>query len=447
MLHEHTMTSTLVLAFCMGGWLGICTGQSSTYDERVGNYTALYSFYSFGTNGVFDTVIPKEDTTQPIDVSLQMKLYSVGDVDAVAGRIQLFGALKMVWQDTIITAIGSKALPLTSPSDLVVDYRRLWTPVIVLMNSADSVDRIGDEAYKVRYETTTKTVTWQPRVLIEAACAPNVRYFPFDQQECSLTFLPWGQNKTKIKLSVLSDEWDVTDYSENGVWKIDKTASAASEVGEFYNAVFTITINRVPTYFLINIVFPILCLSLLSGMIFLLPAASGERIGFGITCFLSFVVLLQTLMQFLPRTSSPMSLLCYYVIIMMVLSATLSIVTIILLRLYHKPKNAAMPNWLKRIVELINCTICKRNCCGKRNSVGPKMPGKTSNNNSTQLEVMSISSTDKLGDGPVVTEENDLNDPDWEDLGRIFDSFFFLVFLGVQAAVSLFFLVPIAARL
>ena len=60
---------------------------------------------------------------------------------------------------------------------------------------------------------------------------------------------------------------------------------------------------------------------------------------------------------------------------------------------------------------------------------------------------MSISSTDKLGDGPVVTEENDLNDPDWEDLGRIFDSFFFLVFLGVQAAVSLFFLVPIAARL
>ena len=153
------MTSTLVLAFCMCGWLGICTGQSSTYDERVGNYTALYSFYSFGTNGVFDTVIPKEDTTQPIDVSLQMKLYSVGDVDAVAGRIQLFGALKMVWQDTIITAIGSKALPLTSPSDLVVDYRRLWTPVIVLMNSADSVDRIGDEAYKVRYETTSQTLS------------------------------------------------------------------------------------------------------------------------------------------------------------------------------------------------------------------------------------------------------------------------------------------------
>lgn len=433
-----TITFLLVKTICCCTWLQVCNGL--LYDEAKVIYTALYSDYTFGVNGVYDSVVPQLGSSQPLDVNLEMKLYSLSGIDAVAGSIQLIAALKMEWQDNTIST-GDPG------NTLHVDYRRLWTPVIVLMNSADSIKRVGDETYKVRYNPTTATVTWQPRLIVDAACNTNVQFFPFDQQECSLTFIPWFQDKNKITLHVLSNEWDLLDYSVNGVWTIEKTWSTTGSVGNFSSAVFTITVNRVPLYFLINIVFPILCLSLLTGMVFLLPAASGERVGFCITCFLSFVVLLQTLMQYLPRTSSPMSLLCYYVVVMMMFSAVVSIVTILLLRLYSKPKNEPMPAWLKTVVETLNCTKCKRMC---QNSVRPtfkskKIPEETSKNGVTTIEIRSVTSGDELGEErpkPEVT-----NEANWDDLARILDFFFFLVFIGVQSAISLFFLVPIGTRL
>lgn len=36
------------------------------------------------------------------------------------------------------------------------------------------------------------------------------------------------------------------------------------------------------------------------------------------------------------------------------------------------------------------------------------------------------------------------NDVTWADLGRVLDKFLFLVFLGGQATVSFFFLIPLA---
>jgi hypothetical protein len=61
-------------------------------------------------------------------------------------------------------------------------------------------------------------------------------------------------------------------------------------------------------------------------------------LGFCITCFLSFVVLMQTTMQFLPQIASPMSLLCVYVFLMMCFSVFINIVTVLMLRIYHKPE-------------------------------------------------------------------------------------------------------------
>lgn len=419
-----------------------------SYDDITVDYLGLYSSYSFD-NGTFSTVIPRPNATAPIDVALQMKIYFISDFDAVDGTIGLIGSLKMSWQDSAAFVFAKYV----HGENLHVDYRKLWTPVMVLKNSVDSVKRVGNEAYKVRYDTQFGVVTWQPRVIINAACSPDMSYFPFDQQVCSLTFVPWFQDKDTIRLKVQSSEWDTVDYSKNGVWAIEKTESSVSLTGDSYKVDFTITINRAPTYFLVNIVLPILCLSLLSGMVFLLPAASGERIGFCITCFLAFVVLLQTLMRYLPSTSSPMSLLCYYVIIMMMFSGTLGIINILLMRLYLKPETEPMPKWLKHVLELIKCIKCRK--LYRRIKRSASKTEKSSNgiaNEKTEnvTHVKSVKQLEEAIQHKADTEEDqesDFEEMDWNTLGKLFDSFFFLVFIGVQCAVSLFFLVPIAARL
>lgn len=445
------------VAFLVGAiCLQLCVNFSKcvTFDDLKTEYTALYEAYRFNIindiYGVYNTVIPRLDSLAPLDVSLQMKLYSISGFDAVSGSIELIGSLKLVWQDSVtaIAGVGQR---------LRVDYRRIWTPVIVLMNSADSVTSVGDTTYKVQFDSSTGEATWQPRVIANAACDPDVRYFPFDQQTCSLTFTPWFQDKDKIKLSVSSNEWDFLDYSENGIWIVEKTESAATLEGNSYQAVFTITVNRAPTYFLISIVFPILFVSLLSGCLFLLPAASGERLGFGMTCFLALVVLLQTLMQYMPRVSSPMSLLCYYVIVMIMFSATVIIVTILLLRLYNKPENERIPRWLVHVLEIIKCIKCKRVKCGKRSVVVPedetstsKQNGRIANKTSTKQNKSKPAADlpqTRLEKAREVDNNGQIEEVDWDTLGKLLDTFFFVVFLAVQGAVSFFFLLPIAARI
>ncbi|KAH3828982.1 hypothetical protein DPMN_130970 [Dreissena polymorpha] len=203
-------------------------------------------------------------------------------------------------------------------------------------------------------------------MIAKAACEPDMTYFPFDQQNCELSFTTWFQNRSILTLTLGSSEWNLDNYDVNGVWEIEETTAEISEVGGYDYAKFTIKFNRNPMYFVINLVFPVLLLSLLSGFVFILPAASGERVGFGITCFLSFMVLLQTIMIYKPQTSSPMYLFCYYVILMLLFSGFLSIVTILLLKVSND-SGIDVPKWLVHFVEIIKCIKIRKLIRARKN--------------------------------------------------------------------------------
>lgn len=477
------------------------SGQCETWTDAKTEYENLYKANAVSDKDSYTDVIPSSNYSQPLEVSLSMQLYALGGYDAVNGALDVMGSLEMKWTDEIVTGV----IAATSVPEVIVDYRALWTPVIVLMNSADSVERVGDETYKVRINSLTGEVKWKPRMIIKASCAPDVRYFPFDQQKCYFTFRPWFQDASKIKLSVSSETWNLEEYGGNGVWTIESTKATAYQSGDFYVAVFEITINRAPNYFTFNLVLPILFLSLLSGVVFLLPAASGERVGFGITCFLSFVVLLQTTMNFLPQASSPMSLLCFYLIIMMIFSAFLSIVNILMLRIYNKPKGDKIYPWLIRFIYIIQCVICRRKLCKRKSNAvrdesvssisssstqqdteekgmllkeGKGMPRNTAfrtnpvgkdsttrviENKHGVISVIEISANSVISESlperndgapsendnsttSSIEEEEDQHDVDWDDLGRILDIFFLVLFLGAQGAFSFFFLVPLGTK-
>ena len=170
---------------------------------------------------------------------------------------------------------------------------------------------------------------------------------------------PWKQESSLITLQVTSEKWDTGDVQGSSVWDLEDTKSSISLSGDITVAEFEITIKRKPLFMAIVIVLPVLLLSVLTGFLFLLPPASGERVGFGITCFLSFVILLQTIMQLLPDSSDPMSLLCYYVILMLTLSAVLSIVNIFLLRLYMSPGKDEVPKAFIYFYKTIKCRPCR----------------------------------------------------------------------------------------
>ena len=444
--------------------------QQTFADAKIDYEYLVQSYHVQGISNHIHTdttSIPRPDpATAPLTINISMAMYSMADYDAVAGTLDIVGSVQLQWTDSTSTLmnIDWSSTQLTS---MMLDYRKVWTPVVVLINSANSVQRIGDAAYKVRHVKASGLTTWNPRVLMTSSCTPDVSYFPFDQQECDFVFTTWFHNSTYLTLSVSSvSEWDLTNFEPNGVWDVGSTRSSSYETGGYYYAKFTVVFNRQATYYVLNVLFPILLLSFLSGLVFLIPPDSGERVGFGITCFLSFVVLLQTMMEFLPEASSPMSLLCYYVIIMMMFSAVLSIVTILVLKVYTKPEDAEIPRLLVHFIEVVKCIKFKRFFFKKKRAakITPTANGSTSTektdglaekttksvNKDKDIEVLSI--TSKKADVEHVTGDDDVDTDDdietveWSDVGWILDVFFILAFIGTQAFFSLVFLVPLATR-
>ncbi|KAH3828980.1 acetylcholine receptor subunit alpha-1-B-like [Dreissena polymorpha] len=467
--------------------------SSTTWDKIKAEYVSLYDAYSHASSpdsSTYHTIVPRSDATVPLPVSVSFELFSIGGFDAVDGALNLIGSLNMSWKDETGNFPKSKKHEVDT---VIVDYSKVWTPVIVMVNSADSVSRVGDSTYKVRFNLQTAQVNWKPRMIAKAACEPDMTYFPFDQQNCELSFTTWFQNRSILTLTLGSSEWNLDNYDVNGVWEIEETTAEISEVGGYDYAKFTIKFNRNPMYFVINLVFPVLLLSLLSGFVFILPAASGERVGFGITCFLSFMVLLQTIMIYMPQTSSPMSLFCYYVILMLLFSGFLSIVTILLLKVSND-SGTDVPKWLVHFVEIIKCIKIRKLIRARKNKraitpasdeidlmrprniadstfrskfqadritdehipTGPVENGASKPENAKNDHAVARKSillvkefqsdnNDDNDDGKADTDEN-ASGVTWESVGGILDTFFFIAFLGAQAALSVFFLVPIATR-
>ena len=72
-----------------------------------------------------------------------------------------------------------------------------------------------------------------------------------------------------------------------------------------------LVLARRPMFVVVILILPVLVMGLLNTLVFLLPAASGERVSYSITILLSQALLLTIVSDNIPKTSSPVSILCY----------------------------------------------------------------------------------------------------------------------------------------
>ena len=93
----------------------------------------------------------------------------------------------------------------------------------------------------------------------------------------------------------------------NDQWRI-VSANATHEDFEddgknYSSALYWVNAKRKPYYCLTTIVFPCTLLSIMSLLMFCLPADNGDKISLGITVFLTFSVFQLLIADIMPRTS------------------------------------------------------------------------------------------------------------------------------------------------
>jgi hypothetical protein len=93
--------------------------------------------------------------------------------------------------------------------------------------------------------------------------------------------------------------WDIVD-----AWVLfDDVQMGASFIR------YHILLRRKPVYYVLNIILPILVLSLIALLVFWLPADSGEKMGLAVTVVLSFTVAQDTMSNIIPKTSDSLPLI------------------------------------------------------------------------------------------------------------------------------------------
>ena len=388
---------------------------------------------------------PVKDQDDTVKVYLSFAAVAIQEFNEILERFSVTSALFVNWRDEDMSWDPAEYGNITST---FLGYKDIWVPELILNNPAQKLDSFGKEWQKIRYYSSG-TALWLPGDLVRSTCSLNVLYFPFDIQECSIELNAWGYMSSEVKLIPVSDNIDTTLLSEHGTWNVIKTTARAADVNSASKVTFTFVLERKSQYVIVNIVLPILFLCLLNVLVFVLPAESGERVSYAITVLLAIAVFMTIVSDTLPKTSEPIPLISYFLMIDLIVSAVISLFTILNLRIFHKHLNEPIPKWLTfihRILTRRNRRQIKDMTC-KNNG---KIDAVTLSENRCSLslcEQKMVFDTDKGVKSeertiPGLCKNNSANEElSWKDISIMLDCIFFVLSIVLIAVTFIIFLI------
>lgn len=73
-------------------------------------------------------------------------------------------------------------------------------------------------------------VMWDQPAITKSSCSVDVAYFPFDLQECHLTFGSWTHNGNQMDLFNALDSADLADFVPNVEWEASRWRSSENRL-------------------------------------------------------------------------------------------------------------------------------------------------------------------------------------------------------------------------
>ena len=399
----------------------------SDLGELVGDYV-------MGASLGKETLIPVEYTNTTMEVTVDISLAAINSFDELNGYLEISGYLHLRW--TTLNWTTQSGAANSFDISVLLGSSTFWKPPILLTNSIKETSEIGDTTSKIRCNMQTWNCEWKPWIVLRGGCIPDVRFYPFDSQSCSYKLAAWGHTASELTLTPTSSEWNEEFYVDNPEWTIESTSSEAYIRKNVSFVEYKVELKRIPTYYIISLIAPVALLAAVNVFVFILPAESGERVGFSITCFLSFVVLLNMIMGFIPASSANLAYLCYYTFIMMVFSCGMSLATVFTLWIHFKPEDSNIPVLLRGIMYLLKCRCFYYTPPPRRRSRIAAGPDETTANGWADEALVSTTKEEQ-------SEPQKEYKLTWKHVASVMDIFFFLGFLGAQAFYSIAYLLPI----
>lgn len=258
----------------------------------------------------------------------------------------------------------------------------------------------------------------------------------------------WGYLGTEVALYPIHDKVQTEYYVKNGEWTLESTSVDRIPGGLVTSdkIKFNFRIKRKPMFLVINVILPIAFMAVINLLVFVLPAESGERVSYSVTVLLALAVFMTLVGDNLPKTSEPMPIFSYYLMLVLTLSTLMTVVTILNLHVYFKKGKVIA--WCGSITRTILCHQCRfrRNKISQSNNI-PIGSGKE-NGHTVGAAITEVDAMHDLKNRTWIGIS--LNSPDvlpevtWQDVSTAIDRICLLIFFSASVIVNTVFLIILA---
>ncbi|GMT07561.1 hypothetical protein PENTCL1PPCAC_29735 [Pristionchus entomophagus] len=307
------------------------------------------------------------------------------DVDEKNQVADLNAYLRMEWMDYSVRWDPEEYEGI---SDLRFRKEQLWTPDVLLYNSADPQYDRSYASNLVVY--SNGLVNWMPPGVFRLTCQINIVYFPFDVQKCWMKFGSWTFDGTKLDLQIDDNGFDISSFIPNGEWRLENTSVTRNiQFYEccpepYYDLVFTFTIRRLALYYAFNLIVPCVLITLLTLVGFTLPPDAGEKMSLQITIMLSICVFQNQIAEMSPPTSEAVPFLGLFFAMCMFTCAGSVVGTALVLNFHNRNRRThtmgatmklIMMNWLPWILLMKRpgCIATKRQLLRQKKQVKERL--------------------------------------------------------------------------
>uniref|UniRef100_A0A915CVV1 Neurotransmitter-gated ion-channel ligand-binding domain-containing protein n=1 Tax=Ditylenchus dipsaci TaxID=166011 RepID=A0A915CVV1_9BILA len=222
-----------------------------------------------------------------ISVSMSVFLYQIIKLDAVKNTISLSGSFELYWQDEFLQWSPDAY---EGSTEIFLSSGDIWIPEFSLyysLNFNDAVKLISNNDVRVNY---TGHVRYYLPFSTESLCnSVDVKFFPFDIQQCTLLFGSWAHSNDSIKYSLYSKNLSLIDFYDNQEWQLDLSRS------------------HIIFYYVFNLVIPSAIITLVAVIGFHTPSTSGRmrdaKFRLGIMTLMSMSMILLAIVEDMPKFS------------------------------------------------------------------------------------------------------------------------------------------------
>ncbi|KAL3085228.1 hypothetical protein niasHS_010297 [Heterodera schachtii] len=311
------------------------------------------------------TVHPRRNYLLPTRVNVSMSLYQLMEVDERSQTITANVWMVQDWYDEFLDW-DPREYELLNRT--IVPYEDIWIPDTVLYNSGN-MDKKNSEAVM---NAIVETGHWRNDgrgaavqlmfpAIYKLSCKMNVRFFPYDQQNCSFIISSWTHDMATIDYHYTRPKVNMKNFVEDDEWTVISFDFRREELkfkccARPWAMLYAhLVIRRKPLYYIVNLVVPTSIITVVAVIGFFTPSSStserDEKLYLGINTLLTMSLMLLMVTNQMPNTSNYVPLMgWYYMGIIFVIVFGTILATVVLFIHSRKARLQPLPRPLLKLM-------------------------------------------------------------------------------------------------